>query len=154
MYIVLFFVLLNSVQNARYSSSLTNVRSNNNNTMPRFSVGAYMKKKKQAKEEKISNREDIESLEIEIKEQEDTLAKKRKLSRSLDEKLRRLDVKVRYLIHFVWVFGINRNCGGSNLFAPVPSGHFHCNVTYFIYYPFIVINPIDKSHVIFGGLDK
>ena len=63
--------------------------------MPRFGVGAYMKKKKQAKEEKISNREDIKSLEIEIKEQEDTLAKKRKLSRSLDEKLRRLDVKVR-----------------------------------------------------------
>ena len=95
MYIVLFFVSLNSVQNARYSSNLTNVRSNNNNTMPRFGVGAYMKKKKQAKEEKISNREDIKSLEIEIKEQEDTLAKKRKLSRSLDEKLRRLDVKVR-----------------------------------------------------------
>ena len=54
-----------------------------------------MKKKKQAKEENISKPEDIERLEIEIKEQEDTLAKKRKLSRSLDEKLRRLDVKVR-----------------------------------------------------------
>ena len=95
-YIVLFFVFLNSVQNARFSSNLTNARSNNNNnTMPRFSVGAYMKKKKQTNEEKISKREDIERLEIEIKEQEDTLAKKRKLSRSLDEKLRRLDVKVR-----------------------------------------------------------
>ena len=54
-----------------------------------------MKKKKQAKEGNISKPEDIERLEIEIKEQEDTLAKKRKLSRSLDEKLRRLDVKVR-----------------------------------------------------------
>ena len=63
--------------------------------MPRFSVGAYMKKKKQTNEEKISKHEDIERLEKEIKEQEDTLAKKRKLSRSLDEKLRRLDVKVR-----------------------------------------------------------
>ena len=63
--------------------------------MPRFGDGAYMKKKKQANEEKISKREDIERLEIEIKEQEGTLAKKRKLSRSLDEKLRRLDVKVR-----------------------------------------------------------
>ena len=95
-YIVLFFVFLNSVQNARYSSNLTKgAQSNNNNTMPRFSVGAYMEKKKQANEEKISKREDIERLEIEIKEQEDTLAKKRKLSRSLDEKLRRLDVKVR-----------------------------------------------------------
>ena len=93
-YIVLFFVFLNSVQNARFSSNLTNARSNNN-TMPRFSVGAYMKKKKQTNEEKISKREDIERLEKEIKEQEDTLAKKRKLSRSLDEKLRRLDVKVR-----------------------------------------------------------
>ena len=90
-----FFVFLNSVQNARFSRNLTNARSNNNNTMPRFSVGAYMKKKKQTNEEKISKREDIERLEIEIKEQEDTLAKKRKLSRSLDEKLRRLDVKVR-----------------------------------------------------------
>lgn len=93
---MLFFVFLNSVQNARYSSNLTSgARSNNNNTMPRFSVGAYMKKKKQANKEKISKREDIERLEIEIKEQEDILAKKRKLSRSLDEKLRRLDVKVR-----------------------------------------------------------
>ena len=72
-YIVLFFVFLNSVQNARYSSNLTNgARSNNNNTMPRFSIGAYMKKKKQANKEKISKREDIERLEIEIKEQEDT----------------------------------------------------------------------------------
>lgn len=66
-------------------------------TMPRYNVGAYMRKRKQLEEKQVINTEEIIRIQTKIAGQESVLAKKRKQSHTLDEKCRKLDAKVRHV---------------------------------------------------------
>ncbi|CAB4042747.1 Hypothetical predicted protein [Paramuricea clavata] len=70
--------------------------------MPRFNIGKYRRKRKQMEEKKLEQKvqssRQIIQIETEIVEREIVLAKKRKQSHAMDEKLRNLDAKVENIV--------------------------------------------------------
>ena len=62
--------------------------------MPRFNVGAYMRKRKQMEERVICSTGKMMDIQTEIMNQELTLTKKRKYANDVAEKMRKLDAKV------------------------------------------------------------
>lgn len=96
--VLLFFVLSISPWNIVYlRDEVKELSPNIVVTMPRFNVGAYMRKRKQMEEKQVINTEEIMRIQTEIAGQESVLAKKRKQSHALDEKCRKLDAKVRHV---------------------------------------------------------
>ncbi|CAB4021988.1 Hypothetical predicted protein [Paramuricea clavata] len=70
--------------------------------MPRFNIGKYRRKRKQMEEKKLEQKvqssRQIIQIETEIVEREIVLAKKRKQSHAMDEKLRNLDATVENIV--------------------------------------------------------
>lgn len=98
MYKVLFFVWWISIWNLVYSHDLIKDLRLHGLNMPRFNIGEYRRKRKQMEEKKLEQKvqssSQIIQIETEIVEREIVLAKKRKQSHAMDEKLRNLDAKV------------------------------------------------------------